>query len=831
MIVGMGNGKIKHVRCLNFCDLLEHGHKFREIVELGKAGLGPVAGALRRKLNGRDGFPEGRSPRIKMNELISMQCAILEVFLHGIHLYHGIADRGAGGEDNAMASGQLVQITALHIQVAGFLCLRLADTADVAHFCERGEVFIVMRFVDEQAVNAQFLKGYDVILAGLVVEPVQLCLNLLLAAFQLLDGEAVAAIVLDFHDAVHDFVHLLLEHFLLACKRERNLFQLAVADDDGVIVAGGDASAEALAVLGFKVLCRGHKDIGARVELQVFRGPLLCEVVRHNDQTLLAEAQALALLRQSHHCKGLTGTDHMAQKLVASVKAAGNRVELMPTKTDLRIDAGETQVAAVVFTGSNRVELLIVKPGQALTSRWVFPYPLLKRLLDLLLLGLRDGGLFLVQHGNTSSLCVLNIVEDPHVLQVEGLLQNLIAVDAVCAKGAVCPDIPAVAGLALNVPLAGIGREMNLDLPAGIKGRAEKLIHEILIVLRGNPGRAHADGDFRRRQVHRLHLLQRLHIGGKKLRGSLRMEPCCAKLLPDIAGEVFVSGEILALPVSGACLIQRIQKDDTAEIVADFLLRFVAQLHHIIHIHMRFLCQRNGQCLGGSIHMGDFHALLDRAPGEHIRLADKIALIVQHLQRGQQEIGVVRIEHRFIGTGVDDAVLCAECVVQRVQPCLLRLNHGIGVILRLIGDELAHALPDADQALDPALSGDGGIDRCHAAVFPVVDLSVYESIAEIADGGVGRDREVFVLFGQLLRFIFGEAAADALHRLGQQLAQVLIRIGNTGGLRSVGSADLPHFAQDHFRVIDKILVHPEPVCVGIEVNPVRLLQRQGVPLL
>ena len=32
-------------------------------------------------------------------------------------------------------------------------------------------------------------------------------------------------------------------------------------------------------------------------------------------------------------------------------------------------------------------------------------------------------------------------------------------------------------------------------------------------------------------------------------------------------------------------------------------------------------------------------------------------------------------------------------------------------------------------------------------------------------------------------------------------------------------------------MIDKILVHPEPVCVGIEVNPVRLLQRQGISLL
>lgn len=129
-------------------------------------------------------------------------------------------------------------------------------------------------------------------------------------------------------------------------------------------------------------------------------------MVWHYDQALLTEAQALALLRQCHHREGLAGTDYMAQKLVSTVEASGNRVKLMSAQTDLRIDPGQTQVAAVIFAGTDRVELFVIKPGQAFTSRRILPDPLLKRLLDLLLLGLCDGGLFLVQNGN--ALCLIN---------------------------------------------------------------------------------------------------------------------------------------------------------------------------------------------------------------------------------------------------------------------------------------------------------------------------------------------------------------------------------------------------------------------------------------
>ena len=48
-----------------------------------------------------------------------------------------------------------------------------------------------------------------------------------------------------------------------------------MADDNGVIVPGGNAGTELLAVLGLKVLFGRHKHLGAGVEGQEVAAPLL----------------------------------------------------------------------------------------------------------------------------------------------------------------------------------------------------------------------------------------------------------------------------------------------------------------------------------------------------------------------------------------------------------------------------------------------------------------------------------------------------------------------------------------------------------------------------
>ena len=90
----------------------------------------------------------------------------------------------------------------------------------------------------------------------------------LFRALQALDGKAVAACELGILNTIGDFLNLLVKEPFLPLRADGDTLKLAVADDNGVIVAGGDTGAEFLAVVGFKVLLGSDKDVGRRIEPQ-----------------------------------------------------------------------------------------------------------------------------------------------------------------------------------------------------------------------------------------------------------------------------------------------------------------------------------------------------------------------------------------------------------------------------------------------------------------------------------------------------------------------------------------------------------------------------------
>ena len=55
--------------------------------------------------------------------------------------------------------------------------------------------------------------------------------------------------------------------------------------------------------------------------------------------------------------------------------------------------------------------------------------------------------------------------------------------------------------------------------------------------------------------------------------------------------------------------------------------------------------------------------------------------------------------------------------------------------------------------------------------------------------------------------------------------------GDAGRLRPIGAADLLHLAQNHFRVVDEILVHLEAVFIDAKMHPIRLNIYEGISLL
>ena len=210
MEVGLWHRQFQHICCLNIRHLLESGHQFGQVEELGKPRFSTVAAALRRQLNGGDGFSKVTGPIVKVDQAHLLEGIILQIPLDRVKLHHTVADGCAGGKDDTPAPGDLVQIPALHKEVRGLLRFGLGDAAHIPHFGRQKEVLEIMALVHEYPVNPQFLKGHKVVLAALIVEPFQLCFQRFSGALQLFDRVSLGFGRFGFLNTEHDLVDLLL---------------------------------------------------------------------------------------------------------------------------------------------------------------------------------------------------------------------------------------------------------------------------------------------------------------------------------------------------------------------------------------------------------------------------------------------------------------------------------------------------------------------------------------------------------------------------------------------------------------------------------------------
>ena len=175
------------------------------------------------------------------------------------------------------------------------------------------------------------LESDHVIFTALVVELGQPCLQRFPGTLHLLDRVAFRLLRLGLFDSFQDFLNLALQNSLLALHAHGDFLKLRVPDNDSVIVPGGNAAAKFLPVLGFKVFFRSNQDIGAGIELEPLRRPLLGDVVRHYDQRLGAKAQALHLHGSGHHLVGFPSPYLVGQQGVSAVQNVRNGIDLMGT--------------------------------------------------------------------------------------------------------------------------------------------------------------------------------------------------------------------------------------------------------------------------------------------------------------------------------------------------------------------------------------------------------------------------------------------------------------------------------------------------------------------
>ena len=86
-------------------------------------------------------------------------------------------------------------------------------TRHIAHFGKHCKILECVGFVHHQAVHAQLFKGHHIILAGLVVELIQLFLQLLAHTLHLFDGEVLGAFFFQLCHLVDHIVDLALQVF------------------------------------------------------------------------------------------------------------------------------------------------------------------------------------------------------------------------------------------------------------------------------------------------------------------------------------------------------------------------------------------------------------------------------------------------------------------------------------------------------------------------------------------------------------------------------------------------------------------------------------------
>ena len=217
-----------------------------------------------------------------------------------------------------------------------------------------------MALINKEPVNAELLKSDRIVFAALVVELGKPCLQGFPGALHLLDRVAFRFLGLGLLNPVQYLLDLALQNGTLALGAHGDFFKLAVADDDGVVVPGGNAAAKLLAVLGFKVfLCR-YQDIGRRIELKPFRRPLFRDVVGHHNQRLGAKPQALHLHGGGHHLVGLARPHLVGQQGVSAVQDMRDGVHLVGPQGNLRVHPLEPDMPPVILAGAQGIEGFVV---------------------------------------------------------------------------------------------------------------------------------------------------------------------------------------------------------------------------------------------------------------------------------------------------------------------------------------------------------------------------------------------------------------------------------------------------------------------------------------
>ena len=202
----------------------------------------------------------------------------------------------------------------------------------------------------------------------------------------------------------------------------------------------------------------------------------------------------------------------MGKQGISAIQNVRDGIDLMGPQGDFRIHSLKVNMPSVILTGTDAVEGFIVDAAQPFSAVNVPPYPFRKFLLDEFLPVLGNSSFLLVEDSFFIAVFILNIVEYPHILLVQGLLQNVIGGHAFGAVGGEYLYIAPVRVLFRDGPLAGNFGAQDFDAVPGVITGGKQFLHKLLVDVDWHPVGTDADADFPSAQICGLHLFQRLHL-------------------------------------------------------------------------------------------------------------------------------------------------------------------------------------------------------------------------------------------------------------------------------------------------------------------------------
>ena len=158
-------------------------------------------------------------------------------------------------------------------------------------------------------------------------------------------------------------------------------------------------------------------------------------MVWNNDQRLLAQTQSLALHCCGNAAERFTAANRMCSQTVTAIKNVGNHIFLVWPQRDLGIHAGESQVASIVFSGTDAVKPLVVARYQHFTPLWIAEYPVTECVLDGILFLLGKNRLLLIHHSLFVAVQIVDHIIDLGAALIQRIFQQSVGRRTICTIG------------------------------------------------------------------------------------------------------------------------------------------------------------------------------------------------------------------------------------------------------------------------------------------------------------------------------------------------------------------------------------------------------------